>query len=80
MIGWTFANAHDWVPDLPLDPPVSDFEKHEARFDQWLSDNYDKETDTVFGVPNDEAWDDETLLMAPDRARAGNSIGRVADF
>ena len=62
MSSWSWSPGPDWVPDLRLDPPVTDFEKYEHQFEQWLSDNYDKDTDTVFGVPNDDAYDDEKLF------------------
>jgi hypothetical protein len=47
---WTFANAHSWYPDLPIDPPTTDYDRYESRWEQWLDDNYDKETNTIFGL------------------------------
>lgn len=64
MIGWSFANAHYWVPDLPIDPPTTEYDKYEYQWDEWLNENYDKETDTIFGVDandnqalHDELWE-----------------------
>ena len=56
MSSWSFANAHYWIPDLPIDPPATEYDKYEYQWDEWLNDNYDEETDTIFGVDaNDNA-------------------------
>lgn len=54
MTSWTFANAHDWMPEPPIDPPMTDFDKYEYQWEYWLNDNYDEKTHTVFGIDNDD--------------------------
>lgn len=63
MSGWTFA-SDPWDRDLPIDPPTTVYDKYEYQWEQWLNDNYDKETKTVFGIDSedddklyDELWD-----------------------
>jgi len=60
MISWTFASS-PWDRDLPIDPPESEYDKYEYKWEQWLEDNYDKKTKTVFGVDstdNDKLYDE----------------------
>ena len=63
MIGWTFA-SDPWDRDLAIDPPTTVYDKYEHQWEDWLNDNYDKETKTVFGIDSedndklyDELWD-----------------------
>ena len=55
--GWYFGNR-DWYPDLPIDPPTTDYDRYEYKWEAWLNDNYDKETKTIFGI---DAEDDDKL-------------------
>lgn len=57
MSSWSFANAHNWIPEPPIDPPVTDWDRYEYEWDQWLHDNYDEDTKTIFGVDSED--DDE---------------------
>lgn len=58
--GWYFGNR-GWYPDLPIDPPESEYHKYEHKWERWLNDNYDKETKTIFGI---DAEDDDKLYDA----------------
>lgn len=57
MIGWTFA-SDPWDRDLPINPPTTDYDRYEYKWEGWLNDNYDKETKTIFGI---DAEDDDKL-------------------
>ena len=60
MIGWTFA-SDPWDRDLAIDPPTTVYDKYEHQWEDWLNDNYDKETKTVFGIDsedNDKLYDE----------------------
>jgi len=60
MIGWTFA-SDPWDRDLAIDPPTTVYDKYEHQWENWLNDNYDKETKTVFGIDsedNDKLYDE----------------------
>lgn len=61
--GWHFGN-NSWYPDLPIDPPTTEYDKYEYQWEDWLNENYDKETKTVFGIDSeddqklhDELWE-----------------------
>jgi hypothetical protein len=38
------------MPGPPINPPTSDFEKYEGKWEAWLDSHYDKETNTIFGL------------------------------
>lgn len=42
-------------------PEDTDRDRYENEFDGWLNDNYDLATNTIYGVPGDEAWDSSEL-------------------
>jgi hypothetical protein len=58
---WTFANAHTWMPGLPINPPTSDYEKYEGEWEVWLDENYDRQTNTIFGMNYNDADIEDTL-------------------
>lgn len=62
MTSWTFA-SDPWDRDLPIDPPMSDHDRYEGQFEQWLTDHYDPETKTVFGLDPDNDDDHYNTLF-----------------
>lgn len=57
MTDWSFASHGRWMPEPPIDPPVTDFDRYEHQWERWLDDNYDKATHTVFGVDADDNYE-----------------------
>lgn len=64
LASWNFNYGYHNMPEPPVDPPESDFDKYEYQWEWWLNDNYDKETNTICGVDadnneelEDKLWD-----------------------
>jgi len=60
---WTFASTNR-IPDLPLDPPESEYERYENKWELWLDKHYDPETNTIFGL---NYGDNDINLVLTDR-------------
>ena len=43
-------------------PSDSDRDKYDNQYDAWLNEHFDPATNTIFGIPHDEAWDDGDLF------------------
>ena len=57
----TMSNLPEQRWALPQD---AERDRYEYQFEGWINTHLDLETDTVFGVPYENAWEDEGLFSA----------------